>query len=67
LLSVNGEYPPSLFDYVIGLNRWVIRVAYGALMTTAYPPFVLDKGAHEPTRDTKAGRQSAANALEEPM
>ena len=52
-LVVNGEYPRSLFEYVIGLNRWVIRVvAYGALMTTAYPPFLLDKGEQEPTQET---------------
>jgi hypothetical protein len=54
-LAVDGEYPRSLFDYVIGLNRWVIRVvAYGALMTTAYPPFLLDKGGHERTYETAA-------------
>jgi hypothetical protein len=53
LLAVDGDYPRGLFDYVVGLNRWVIRViAYGALMTTAYPPFVLDKGEHEPPRET---------------
>jgi uncharacterized protein DUF4389 len=52
-LAVNGQYQRGLFDYVIGLNRWVIRVvAYGALMTTAYPPFLLDKGEREPTHET---------------
>jgi hypothetical protein len=52
-LAVSGDYPRSLFDYVIGLNRWVIRVvAYGALMTTAYPPFLLDKGEREATYES---------------
>jgi Domain of unknown function (DUF4389) len=54
-LVVDGKYPPSLFDYVIGFNRWVIRVvAYGALMTTAYPPFLLDKGERESHKRTSA-------------
>jgi Domain of unknown function (DUF4389) len=54
-LTFNGGYPQSLLDYVIGLNRWVIRVvAYGALMTAAYPPFLLDKGEREPTHETAA-------------
>jgi hypothetical protein len=53
LLAVDGAYPRGLFDYVIGLNRWVVRVvAYGALMTTTYPPFLLDKGEREPTHET---------------
>jgi len=55
-LAVDGEYPRSLFDYVIGFNRWVVRVvAYGALMTTSYPPFLLDKGEHESTQEPTSG------------
>jgi Domain of unknown function (DUF4389) len=55
-LAVDGAYPRGVFDYVIGFNRWVIRVvAYGALMTTAYPPFLLDKGEHEATFEPTSG------------
>ncbi|HWC35108.1 MAG TPA: DUF4389 domain-containing protein [Mycobacteriales bacterium] len=48
-MLVRREYPPRIFELVIGLDRWCFRVlAYALLLTDEYPPFRLDSGTRDP-------------------
>jgi hypothetical protein len=52
LLLITGKHPVALFDFLMGLNRWIYRLlTYVALMGDAYPPFRLDAGPAEPTEN----------------
>ncbi|MCD9198219.1 DUF4389 domain-containing protein [Aeromicrobium wangtongii] len=50
-LLFTGRYPRTLFDAIMGLHRWTVRVGvYVSLMTDEYPPLRLDQGGGEPER-----------------
>jgi hypothetical protein len=51
-LLFTGTYPRGLYDLLVGIARWSLRViAYVALLTGEYPPFRLDQGGDDPNGD----------------
>ena len=63
-LLFTTRYPPKLFDFVLGLDRWVARVAgYVLLMRDEYPPFRLDQGGSGEPLEAAVATETATDVV----
>ncbi|NVM94235.1 DUF4389 domain-containing protein [Arthrobacter wenxiniae] len=61
ILLFTGRYQRHLFSFIMGINRWIYRVAvYVLLLRDEYPPFRLDQGSDEPAMTGAPGATSAS-------
>ena len=53
-IIITGRYPRGLFDFIVGVHRWSLRVtAYLVSLRDEYPPYSLSAEAGEAKRDTR--------------
>lgn len=52
-ILITGKRPRGLWDFLMGVNRWSVRVsAYSLHMTDVYPPFTMDEVPDYPVKIT---------------
>lgn len=57
-LLFRQNYPESVFDFIMGMERWTFRVmTYVSLMTDHYPPFRLDAGPNDASEPDPLGTE----------
>jgi hypothetical protein len=67
-LLFTGRYPRGLYDLLIGIARWTLRViAFVALLTGEYPPFRLDQGGDDPDDEPDGPDPVTGRARVNPM
>jgi hypothetical protein len=55
VLLLRARYPDGMFDFQMGMQRWIYRVTgYAVLMRDEYPPFRMDLGGAEGPEGTEA-------------
>ena len=60
VLLVRSRYPRGIYEFVLGMDRWVVRVvAYAALMRDEYPPFRLGASPAPPSERSPQGTAHA--------
>lgn len=65
VLLFTGRYPPALYRFILGMDRWVLRVvAYVALMTDAYPTLPARPGRHGPRLTTRLAHSAAVGSAD---
>jgi hypothetical protein len=54
VLLFRNRYPDGMFDFQMGMQRWIYRVSgYAFLMRDEYPPFRMELGGDERSRQTR--------------